>query len=225
MLSIIIPTYNEARNLRELKERIRHAISNAEVIIVDDNSPDRTAQIAQELGGIKVLLRPDKEGLASAVLEGIKLAKGDILCIMDADLSHPPEALSPMLELIEKGQADLVVGSRLTKGGGSVYWPWYRRLASFLARAVASPLSPVKDLTSGFLMFKKEVIEGVDINPIGFKIGLEILTKGKHKKALEFPITFTDRGRGKSKMGAKETFEYFAQVAGLYWAKLKGGRK
>lgn len=225
MLTVIIPTYNEARNIKELKERLFYAYHDMEIIIVDDNSPDGTAQLAQKIGGLKVLVRPKREGLASAVLEGLKLAKGEVLCVMDGDLSHPPEALPQMYAIIKSGQADFVIGSRLVEGGGSVYWPWYRRLASFLARSIARPLTPIRDLTSGFFMLKREVIESVRLNPIGFKICLEILTKGKYKKAVEYPITFTDRGRGRSKMGTRETFEYFRQVAGLYLNKIRGRKK
>ena len=225
MLSVIIPTYNEARNIKELKERLLFAYHDMEIIIVDDNSPDGTAQLAQKIGGLKVLVRPQKGGLSSAVLEGFKLARGDVLCVMDADLSHPPEAIPQMHAIIRSGKADLVIGSRLIEGGGSVSWPWYRRLASFAARIAARPLTSVKDLTSGFFMLKREVIESVKLNPIGFKICLEILTKGNYKNAVEFPITFTDRGRGRSKMGARETFEYFMQVFGLYFAKVRSKRK
>ena len=127
MLSIIIPTYNEKQNLPELTDRIKAVIPNCEIIVVDDNSPDGTAQFAQKLG-LTTLIRPEKKGLASAVIDGFKIAKGDILAVMDADLSHPPEILPQMLDLIKNNKADVVVGSRLVKGGGQIGWNFYNKL-------------------------------------------------------------------------------------------------
>ncbi|HTY12809.1 MAG TPA: polyprenol monophosphomannose synthase [Candidatus Omnitrophota bacterium] len=215
MLSIIVPTYNEKNNLSELTTRIKSQVKDAEVIVVDDNSPDGTADFARHLG-VKVLVRPTRQGLASAVLDGFKIARGDILCVMDADLSHPPEIIPEMLDLIKSGQADLVVGSRLVKGGGSLDWTWYRKLASLIARLPARPLTTVRDNTSGYFMLKRSVIDGVALNPIGFKICLEVLAKGKYKKAVEVPIIFADRGAGSSKLGMIEATEYLFQLGLLY---------
>jgi dolichol-phosphate mannosyltransferase len=215
MLSLIVPTYNEKNNLSELCARIKTVVGDAEIIIVDDNSPDGTADFARHLG-LKVLVRPTRQGLASAVIEGFKIAKGDTLCVMDADLSHPPEVLPEMMSLIKSGKSDFVIGSRLVPGGGARDWVWFRRLFSEIARFPARPLTKIKDITSGFFMLKRSVIEGVDLNPIGFKICLEIITKGKYKSAAEVPIVFADRHGGKSKMGAVEIFEYFLQLGLLY---------
>ena len=224
MLSIIIPTYNEKKNLAELVDRLKNISPEAEIIIIDDNSPDGTGEFARHLG-LKVLIRPGREGLASAVLEGFKLARGDILCVMDADLSHPPEILPEMLRLIKSGSADLVVGSRLVRGGGTPRWAWYQRLISDLARWPARLLTDIKDVTSGFFMVKRAAIEGIKINPIGYKILLEILAKGKFQKAVEVPIIFADRTGSKSKMGLKTTGEYLLQLAMLYGDKLLGKLK
>ncbi len=215
MLSIIVPTYNEKSNLSELTSRIRSLAKDAEIIIVDDNSPDGTADFARHLG-LKVLVRPTRQGLASAVIDGFKIARGDILCVLDADLSHPPEIIPEMLRMIKSEEADLVIGSRLVKGGGSRDWTWYRRLFSQFARLPAQPLTGIRDITSGYFMLKKSVIDGVELNPIGFKICLEIIAKGKYKKAAEVPIIFADRQVGRSKMGAIEIAEYFLQLGLLY---------
>lgn len=229
MLSIIIPTYNESRNIEELLTRLFTALkpnyTPYEVLIVDDNSPDGTAQIAEALKSkfdLRVVKRPRKIGLASAVLNGVRLAAGDIICVMDADLSHPPEAVSDMYKVISSGEADLVIGSRCVEGGGATNWPWFRRFGSTLAQILAKPVTHVNDSTSGFFMVKKDVLEGADINPIGFKILLEILAKGNYSKAKEIPIIFNDREGGKSKLGLKQTMEYFKQLGLIYYGMWTG---
>ncbi len=215
MLSIVIPTYNEKKNLAELSDRIKAAAPNSEIIIVDDNSPDGTASFAQNLG-LTTIIRPEKLGLASAVLDGIKLAKGDIICVMDGDLSHPPEDIPQMLEKIKNENADIVVGSRLVRGGGQRDWNSVNKFISYIARWPAGFLTKVKDTTSGFFMFKKSVISQVTLNPLGYKICLEILAKGKYTKAVEVPIIFANRSESKSKLGLKEILEYYGQIALLY---------
>lgn len=219
MLSIIIPTYNERKNLKELVGRIFKAVpEDSQLIIVDDNSKDGTMELAKALAeknNITILERPGKMGLSSAVIDGFKLAKGEIIAVMDADLQHPPEALPGMLERIKNG-ADFVIGSRLVKGGGSKDWPWHRKFVSLAARIPAMPLTKIKDLTSGLFMIKKEVVEGASLNPIGFKICLEIICKGNYKKIEEYPIIFGERRGGKSKLGSKQMWEYLVQLKDLY---------
>src|SRR3989339_1829028 len=211
MLSIIIPTYNEKQNLPELINRIKISAPNNEIIIVDDKSPDGTAQFAQNLG-LLTLIRPTRTGLASAVIDGFKIANGDILCVMDADLSHPPEILSQMLSTIQNKEADFVIGSRLIKGGGQREENFIQRLISDIARWPAKFITDIKDVTSGFFMLKRSVIQGVELNPIGYKICLEILAKGKYEKAKEIPIIFANRSGSKSKMGIKIYLEFLGQI-------------
>ena len=229
MISIVVPTYNERKNLEELVERISKTLNNAslsfELIIIDDNSPDGTGELAEGFKkkfNIAVLHRKGKKGLASAVLDGFKIAKGDIFCVMDADLSHPPEVIPRLYEAIKSEKAEIAVGSRLVAGGGSTDWPWYRKIVSYVARAFARPLTNVKDSTSGYFMVKKSVIEGVALSPIGFKILLEILAKGNYNKATEVPIVFANREGGESKLGTKEIFEYLKQASMLYIDMLQG---
>ena len=226
MLSIIVPTYNERDNIEELARRIFSCLKEAdipgELVIVDDGSPDGTADLAESLKStydVKVIRREGKRGLASAVIEGFEGATYDILAVMDADLSHPPEALPKMYYYTETGEAEIVIGSRFVPGGGSTNWPWYRRFVSFVARSLARSLTPVRDLTSGFFMIRRSVIAGVDLNPLGFKIGLEILAKGKYDSVKEIPIIFADRGRGKSKFSIRQVFEYLKQLWLLYRRK------
>lgn len=215
MLSVIIPTYNEKKNLAELTDRIRAAAPNCEIVVVDDNSPDGTAEFSRKLG-LTTLVRPERLGLASAVLDGFRVAKGDVLCVLDADLSHPPEVIPEMLALIKEGKAEIVVGSRLIKGGGQRDWTLIQRFISDIARWPAYILTDVKDATSGFFMLKRSVIQGVELNPLGYKIGLEILVKGNYDKVLEVPIIFADRSGSKSKLGMKEIMEYYTHIGLLY---------
>jgi dolichol-phosphate mannosyltransferase len=140
---------------------------------------------------------------------------------MDADLSHPPEALPAMYQLISSGKAQLVVGSRRIKGGGTSEWIWYRKVIHWIAAFLGSFLTPIKDLTSGFFMFDRKIIEGVKLEPKSWKIGLEIMVKGKHQQAVEYPIVFAEREAGKSKMGSKEIIAYLLHLLSLSFYKLR----
>jgi dolichol-phosphate mannosyltransferase len=223
MLSVIAPTYNEASNIEKLVKRIFAVLDGAgiagEVIIVDDNSPDGTGDVADRMSGefnLRVIHRRGRRGLASAVLEGFSAAKGELLCVIDADLSHPPEAIPKMYKAIEGRAADFVIGSRLVPGGGSTDWSGWRSVISLLARLLARPITDVSDSTSGYFMIRREVVERVKLNPIGFKICLEIIAKGNYNRIEEIPITFAGRsGRG-SKLGPRQIIEYVIHVLSLY---------
>ena len=221
-LSLAIPTYNEKENVENLVEKIHshfkeHKI-DGELIIVDDNSPDGTGQILEKLkkkySFLSVIHRAGKLGLSSAVLDGWKIAKGDVLGVMDADLSHPVEKLSEMFNIIKNGEADFVVGSRYTKGGNIEGWTLYRKLMSRGATLLARFFTSVKDPMSGFLMIKKECLNGVKLNAKGFKILLELIVRTKYKKIKEVPITFINRTAGKSKAGTKEIIYYIRNLSG-----------
>lgn len=192
---------------------------DCELVIVDDNSPDGTAARAEELAkarNIKLVRRAGKLGLSSAVLDGFERASSSVLVVMDADLSHPPEKIPEMVEKIEKGEAEVVVGSRYAPGGSVENWPIHRRIISKGATLLARWLTEVKDPMSGFFALKREVIAGVSLDPVGYKIGLEILVKGKYSKAVEVPIRFADRRAGKSKLGGTEYLKYIDHLAMLY---------
>lgn len=227
-LSVIIPTYNEAQNIELMVQRIFMALKEkkilGEIVVIDDNSPDGTSKIATGIGKhlpVRVYVRTRREGPGPAIMDGIRLADAPIACVMDGDLSHPPEALPGMFKLIKEGKALLVIGSRHVKGGGTSKWMWYRRFFSFGARLLGKFITPVNDLTSGFFMFDKKILEGAEIQPIGCKVGLELMVKGKHGgKVVEYPIVFLERAAGESKMGWRETRQYLQHLLSLSFYKL-----
>jgi dolichol-phosphate mannosyltransferase len=216
-LSIVVPTYMEAENIPELVDGVENALKGIsfELIIVDDNSPDGTATLAERLNGkygnIKVLRRPGKLGLGSAVLEGFREAKSDVLAVMDADLQHPPELLPQMYRKICEGYS-LVVASRYVDGGGVEGWSLLRKIASLGAVKLAHLLLPktrsVRDPMSGFFMLRRSVVDGVRLSSRGFKVLLEILVKGKCNPIVEVPYLFKPRRKGESKLSLKEIILY-----------------
>ena len=170
-LSLIIPTYNERENIpkliSEIKEQFNKNEIDGEIIVVDDNSPDGTGQVLEELKkqyrNLKIIHRAGKLGLSSAVLEGLKVAEGSVLGVMDADLSHPVEKIDEMYKLAQ--DADLVIGSRYVKGGRIKGWTLYREILSKGATLLARVFVNVKDPMSGFFMVRKELITNKEINP------------------------------------------------------------
>ncbi len=225
MLTIVVPTYNERENLDELLSRIDNALSGVaeyEVVIVDDNSPDGTAERARELSSkynVKVIVRLTKKGLSSAVLEGFRISEGDIVAVMDADLQHPPELLREMINKIEDG-CDIVIASRYVKGGSVEGWSLLRKMVSkgaiLIARILLPKVRRIKDPVSGYFMLKRHVLEQAeDMNPKGFKILMEILVKGRYSKVCEIPYTFGLRRRGTSKLGTREILNYLIHVLNL----------
>jgi dolichol-phosphate mannosyltransferase len=220
-LSLIIPTYNEKENIQKLIKKVQEEfIENnidGEIIIVDDNSPDGTGRILEDLknkqSNLKIIHRKGKLGLSSAVLDGWKVAEGEILGVMDADLSHPPEKIKELFRAIENGEADFTIGSRYIKGGKIEGWNLKRKLMSKTATLLSRIYTKVRDPMTGFFMIKSKVIKNVDLDPKGFKILLEIIIKGKYKNIKEIPITFINRIEGKSKAGTKEIFYYLQNLA------------
>ncbi|MBM3308863.1 MAG: polyprenol monophosphomannose synthase [Candidatus Altiarchaeales archaeon] len=224
-VSLIVPTYNEKENLPLLAERVFKAVGESkldlEMLVVDDDSPDGTAKVAEDLSKkypIKVIVRKTDKGLSPAVLEGFKHANSEIIGVMDADLSHPPEKILELVKALEK--ADFAVGSRRAPGGCVENWPLYRRIISAGAALLARPLVKVSDPMSGYFFLKKKLVEGKEFNPIGYKIMLEILVKTGIKNIAEVPITFKDRALGKSKIGFKVYKQYLTHLARLYAYKI-----
>jgi dolichol-phosphate mannosyltransferase len=217
VISVVVPTYNEAASISPLASRLAAALRGREweLIVVDDGSPDGTARVAESLAPaipVRVVRRPGKLGLASAVVDGFASARGDVLVVMDADLSHPPEVVPQLADAIEAG-ADLAVGSRYVRGGAIADWPLRRRVISRVASLMGNALVPVRDATSGFLALRPAVIDGVRLNPIGFKIGFEIVARGRYGRVVEVPYTFRDREHGRSKFGRREVLLYATQLA------------
>ncbi len=223
-LSIIAPTYNEIDNLAKFVETIYGSLENSdfELIIVDDNSPDGTGKLADNIamkrGNMKVVHRRGKMGLGTAILEGTKIADGAMIATIDADLQHPPELLKIMWKKAEDG-ADIVIASRYVEGGKIEGWSLIRRAISKGALWLSHLLLPrtrkIKDTQSGYFLFKKRVIENVDIDVRDFKLLVEILAKGKYKEIAEVPFSFGSRGAGKSKLGIKEVVSYLKQLLRL----------
>src|SRR4030042_1178620 len=198
MCSLIIPTYNEKDNITPLVERISKALSGRdyEIILVDDNSTDGTIDIANGLTSrypIKLFVRREEKGLATAVIHGIKQASGNIIGVMDADLQHPPEVLPDLLKASEGGE-DIVFASRYVEGGGCPGWDLTRKIISKVALMVSHILLPssrrVKDPLTGFFMFRRENVTVEHLKPIGYKISLEIMLVGSFKNVVEVPFIF-----------------------------------
>lgn len=223
MLSVVIPTYNERPNIEPLLSAVSEVLSQieetSEIIIVDDDSPDGTAEEAARFDGtgpVRVIVRKNERGLATAVLRGIEEAHGELVAVMDADLSHQPSGLLTMYERLTADGADLVVGSRFVEGGGIENWTRWRGFVSWVARMLSRGICPIKDSTSGFFMFRKAILDGVDLAPYGYKICLELLVKSRVKKVAEAPIMFRDRAHGNSKLDSRTTLAYIFHLIALY---------
>jgi dolichol-phosphate mannosyltransferase len=224
-VSIVIPTYNERENIAPLVERIDHALAprDYEVVFVDDDSQDGTAELIDSLAGkypVRAIVRKDERGLATAVIRGIEESQGDIIVVMDADLQHPPEVIPDLLNKTENG-ADMAIASRYVAGGGMKDWGLTRRLISkgaiMLAHLLLPTIRKVKDPMSGFFAFKRPSLGKAHLSPRGYKILLEILIEGKFQNAAEVPFTFESRSLGASKLNARQQIEYLRHLFSLMW--------
>ena len=220
---LIIPTYNERGNILPLVERIHHALSgyDYEILFVDDNSGDETTELITALSSqypVKVIVRKNKKGLASAVVDGLGQATGQIIGVMDADLQHPPEVLPDLLREVQNG-ADIVIASRYIKGGACQGWGLARRIISkgaiFLAHLLLPSTKQVRDPVSGFFIFNREVVANANLRPTGYKILLEILMEGKFRNLAEVPFTFRVRTSGASKLNARQQIDYLKHIYSL----------
>ena len=229
--SVVIPTYNEAGGIERLivtlSEVFRSHGLDGELIVVDDNSPDGTGAIVDRLAltyPVRCLHRPGKMGLSSGVIDGWKFARpeSEALGVMDADFSHDANVLPQMVAALASGEYGLAIGSRYVPGGGIENWPLKRKITSLVAIALAKPLTPVRDITSGFFLVRRRALEGVELDPIGFKIGLEVIAKAHYGRALEVPYVFTDRVAGTSKLNQSEIFNYLRQLGRIYRGRLFG---
>lgn len=223
LVSVIIPTYHERDNLALLVEKIHAVLSsyNYEILFVDDNSRDGTVELVSELSAkypLRVVVRQNERGLASAVVQGFRDAGGDLLAVMDADLQHPPEVLADMLRAEHAG-ADLVIASRYVKGGSCQGWSTGRRVISkgaiFLAHLLLPKTRPVSDQMSGFFLLRKSVLSGAKLKPTGYKILLEVLMEGQPQHVTEVPYSFRLRERGESKLSARQQIEYLKHMFSL----------
>lgn len=223
MFTVILPTYNERENLERFVETLQQVLSSnslsGQVIIVDDNSPDGTGEIADGLAAryenISVIHRPEKQGLGPAYLAGFRQALSTdthYIFEMDSDFSHDPAYIPTFLEAI--GEADLVIGSRYVPGGRVENWGLLRKVISKGGSTYARLIlrMPVRDLTGGLKCFRREVLEAIDldgVNSYGYGFQIELTYKASRKgfRVKEVPITFIDRQEGKSKMSKKIVLE------------------
>ena len=229
-LTVVIPTYNERERLGELVTRLFDAAGasgvSLELVVVDDNSPDGTGQVADDLARthrVKVVHRAGKLGLGTAVVAGFNEASSAIVGVMDADFSHPPALVPAMLAAFRSTNADVVVASRYIPGGSTPNWPLKRRVMSRVACLLARPLSPIRDAASGFFLIRRSIAQRVSIKAGGFKICLELIVRGWPTRLTEIPYTFEDRELGQSKMSSREASGYLVQLKDLYllrWSKL-----
>ena len=236
---ICTPTFLEAMNIEDFLRRARAAAPDADILVIDDNSSDGTADIAErvgaEVGHVQVLRRPSKRGLGSAYRAGFSVGidRGyDVLIQIDADLSHDPRAIPLLLRELEQG-ADLAIGSRYVPGGSIPHWPWYRRALSKYGNLYTGLMlrTGVADATSGYRAYRADMLKAIDFastraKGYGFQIELAYRVSMWGGRIAEVPITFTDRERGKSKMSAAVMIEEMGLVT--LWGvrdRLGAGRK
>ena len=226
---IVVPTYLEAENIEEMLDRVRAAVPDADVVVVDDGSPDGTADLAtakgSELGQIEVIRRSAKGGLGAAYRVGFRwgLERGyDVLVEIDADLSHDPDALPTLLGTLDRG-ADLVIGSRYVPGGSVPGWPAHRRALSRWGNRYSGFVlgMGVRDATSGYRAYRRSALEGAHYDATSatgyaFQIELAYRIARRGNSVVEIPIVFVDRTRGKSKMSPRIAVEAIGLVT--WWA-------
>jgi dolichol-phosphate mannosyltransferase len=225
--SIVVPTFREVEALPELIDRVGQVRAEngsiEELLIVDDDSGDGTEALiaARPERWLKLMVRKQDRGLSQAVLAGLRAARGDLLVVMDADLSHPPEAIAAMQREILAG-ADFVVGSRYVPGGTTADdWGLFRFLNSQVATLLARPLTRITDPMSGFFALPRPVFErALEPSPIGYKIGLELLVRCGCQNVREIPIHFSNRIRGKSKLTLEQQLLYVRHLMRLYRFKI-----
>ncbi len=236
-ITVIVPTYNERENLERLARQILSLPVAPKLLIVDDNSPDGTGAIADALASefprrVEVLHRAGKLGLGSAYIAGFRqalAAQSDYIITMDADFSHPPQAIPALVAKAEQG-FDLVIGSRYVRGGRIEGWPWPRYVLSWGANAFAHLLLGLHahDATGGFRCYRREVLEAVPLDAIfsnGYSFLIEMLcyVQAGNWRVGEVPITFTNRREGRSKVSSDEIVKALYTVGKLFLRRLRLG--
>ncbi len=226
-ITVIVPTLNERENIAKLIPRIdsslRAAGLDAEILVVDGGSTDGTPPAVKTPGDnlpVRLLETRGRGGLAGDVIRAARVARGQFVAVMDADLSHPPEKLPDLLRPLLRDHCDMTIGSRYAPGGNTPDWPWIRRLASRCGSLLALPFVNVEDPMSGFFAIRRDKLIELGQQAKGFKIGLEVLARGGDSlRVQEIPIEFRDRRAGQTKFGRKQVFEYLQQLG-----RLSGGR-
>jgi len=226
-LSIVIPTFNECENVvtiqRRIAEAVHHVTDSYEIWFIDD-SRDETPQVlenlSQSFANVHYIHRATERGLGTAVVEGFRRAEGEWIVVMDADLQHPPELLPIILERMQEG-IDVIIPSRFVSGGSDGGLNLIRKFISWIARSIGRlairRLRNVSDCTGGFFGVHRNVIEGSKLNPIGWKILMEVLVKGNYQTVHEIPYAFVSRDAGESKMSIREQWNYLRHIAQMVW--------
>lgn len=227
--TVVLPTYNERGSLTALESRLLEAVRDppGEILVVDDSSPDGTAELVEQLGSrgpFRLLRRATRMGLASAVIEGIAHARTDVVLVMDADGSHPPEAIPSLVAPVLEGRARFVLASRHLPGADAQGLAGSRRILSRGAQVLARPLTRVTDPMSGFFAFDRRVVDGVTLSPVGYKIALEVLVRCRPRPVQEVPYRFAPRLAGESKLGGDQIGEYLRHLGRLYAFRFLGPR-
>lgn len=227
-LSLVLPTFNEAGNIQDIVEILSNLLDQTipgeyELIVVDDNSPDKTWKLALELTPqypqLRVMRRVEEKGLSTAVIRGWQVARGEILGVIDADLQHPPEVLEKLLREMERG-ADLAIASRHVEGGGVSEWSIVRRFLSRGAQMLGLMILPevigrLSDPMSGYFMVRRSAIAGKSLSPVGYKILIEVAARGKIRWLAEAGYVFRERQAGESKVTWKQYIEYLQHLLRL----------
>jgi dolichol-phosphate mannosyltransferase len=230
-VSVVVPTYNERDNVEPLAQRVFAAIDSAdsELLFVDDDSPDGTAVAVEKLSGrypVRCIVRIGQRGLATAVIRGLREARGGLIVVMDADLSHPPEAIPSLVTAMNDPGMQMAIGSRFVAGGRvDLHWPAHRRIISWIGRMLARPLTGVHDMAAGFFCVRRDDVDIERLRPIGYKIALELIVRHGWTRIVELPIAFSDRRAGRTKLTLGEQWRYLRHLARLYaWVIAGRGR-
>lgn len=227
-LSLVIPTYNESQNIPHLIEKLTNLLEakiplQYELIVVDDNSPDRTWQTALDLvptyPSLKVMRRVEEKGLSTAVIRGWQVSRGEIIGVIDADLQHPPETLLSLWQEMEKG-SDLAVASRHVEGGGVSDWSITRRFLSRGAQTLGLMILPevigrVSDPMSGYFLVRRRCLLNCNLSPLGYKILVEVIGRGRVGWIAEVGYVFQERQEGESKVTKKQYIDYIRHLIRL----------
>jgi dolichol-phosphate mannosyltransferase len=230
-LSLVIPTYNEGDNIAAMIQQISGLLDRVlpaayEIIVVDDDSPDLTWKIAQSMGSqfpqLRVMRRQQERGLSTAVVRGWQMARGEILGVIDGDLQHPPEILLKLLAAISSQNADLAVASRHVEEGGVSDWSFTRRILSRGAQVLGLVILPrvvgrASDPMSGYFLVRRSAIAGVRLSPLGYKILLEVIGRGRIQSIAEVGYVFQERQGGESKVTWRQYIDYLRHLCSLRW--------
>jgi dolichol-phosphate mannosyltransferase len=223
-LTVIIPTFNEEDNIEKMIITV-DSICKAnniteEILVVDDNSNDRTITIVKKLIAdhpfLHLLIRTQNPGLSPSLFDGINNAKADLVQCIDCDFSHPPEKIPVFYHLLKNEGNDMVIGSRYVRGGAVINWPFMRRVLSSGAALLGRLMIPhVKDSGSGFFAINRDILTGTQLSPRGFRMGFEILGKAHWTRVKEIPIIFKDREFGQSKLKGRIIYDFLVQCCSI----------